>query len=83
MLNCKDIVNNASDYLNSDVPLIRRIGILIHLAMCVNCRRYYQQITQSINSVSAIKPEEQDDTDTSQLAHDLHALQQRMKSGQD
>lgn len=83
MLSCKDVVNNASDYLNGDVPLMRRIGIWIHIAMCVHCRRYYQQITQSINSVSVIKPQEQDDTDTDQLARDLQALQERMKSGQD
>lgn len=83
MLRCKDVVNDTSDYLNGDVPLTRRIGLMIHLAICVNCRRYVKQFSQVINSVATVKPQEQDDTDTDQLARDLQALQKKMKSGKD
>ena len=44
MLTCKQLVEQSSDYLDAQLPLRGRISVRLHLAMCVNCRRFIRQM---------------------------------------
>ena len=42
--NCKEAIRLQSDALDRPLPLLRRIGLWIHLTLCVWCKRYGKQI---------------------------------------
>lgn len=74
MFECKDIAEEASNYLDGDLPLRKRVGLFLHLVICSCCREYLQQIKQTINTVTQFKPQEQHGTDTQALAEKLRAI---------
>jgi hypothetical protein len=41
---CREAVRLQSESLDRPLPLLRRIGLYIHLGLCVWCRRYGKQI---------------------------------------
>lgn len=47
MLSCKQLVENSSDYLDARLSLGERLALRLHLAMCVNCRRFLRQLKVS------------------------------------
>ena len=47
MLTCKQLVEHSSDYLDAQLPLRGRLSVRLHLAMCVNCRRFIRQMKVS------------------------------------
>jgi len=74
MRQCKDIAEEASNYINGDLPFAERMGLFFHLVLCKCCRNYLQQMRQTISTLSLAKPREQDATDTNALAKQLHDL---------
>ncbi|MTI64012.1 hypothetical protein [Methylophaga sp.] len=74
MFECKDVAEEASNYLDGDLPLGKRVGLFLHLVYCSCCRRYLQQIRQTISTVNILRPQEQHDTDTQALAEKLRML---------
>lgn len=42
--NCKAAIRLQSEALDRPLPLIQRIGLRIHLALCVWCARYAKQV---------------------------------------
>ena len=44
MLTCKQLVENSSDFLDAQLTLRGRLSVRLHLAMCVNCRRFIRQM---------------------------------------
>lgn len=76
MFQCKDVTEEASNYLNKDLPWGKRVGLFFHILICSCCRNYLQQLKQSISLLSKVKPAEQTDTDTSKLAEKLCKIHQ-------
>tara|TARA_R110002153_G_scaffold107109_3_gene246803 strand:+ start:58330 stop:58569 length:240 start_codon:yes stop_codon:yes gene_type:complete len=74
MIQCKDLTEEASDYLDGDLPLGKRIGLFFHLLICRCCRNYLQQIRSTIKTVKVLQPKEKNTSDTLALAQKLHAL---------
>lgn len=74
MIQCKDLAEEASDYLDGDLPLGRRIRLFLHLLICRCCRNYLQQIRNTIRTVKVLQPKEKDNIDRHALAHKLHEL---------
>jgi hypothetical protein len=42
--NCREAIRRQSDALERPLPQLQRIGLQIHLALCVWCSRYEKQI---------------------------------------
>jgi hypothetical protein len=42
--NCREAARLQSAALDGKLPLLQRVGLRIHLVLCVWCRRYGQQI---------------------------------------
>ncbi|PCJ32136.1 MAG: hypothetical protein COA90_03950 [Gammaproteobacteria bacterium] len=80
MSECKDIAEEASNYIEGNLPLSKRLGLFFHLVWCKCCRNYLQQIRSTISTISVIRPRENDNTDTDDLAKKLRALSQQDSS---
>jgi hypothetical protein len=76
MFQCKDVAEEASNYLNKDLPWRKRLGLYMHLVICSCCRNYLQQMKQAIQSFNVVRPQEKHDTDTQALAAKLRELSQ-------
>lgn len=50
MLSCKEVTKLVSENLDRALPLWRRIGLRMHVAMCVGCSAYRRQI-ESLNKL--------------------------------
>lgn len=48
MMSCKEVADQVTDYLDGRVPHGKKIGVWLHLMMCVRCRTYVQQMRQVI-----------------------------------
>lgn len=55
MLRCKQIAEQASDYLDHQHSWQKRMAFRLHLMMCRNCRRYIDQLRSSIESLRLLK----------------------------
>ncbi len=41
---CREVVRAQSEQLDHPLPLLKRLGLRLHLLFCVWCRRYGRQI---------------------------------------
>lgn len=48
MLNCKEVVDGASDYLDRRLPLTGRVSFWLHLSLCAVCRSYVRQLERTV-----------------------------------
>ena len=48
MLSCKHLVEQASDYIDDEMSMRKRVQVKLHLFMCVSCRRYLKQLKLTI-----------------------------------
>jgi len=46
MPTCKQVTELASREMDEHVPLLDRLGLKMHLAMCRNCRRFTVQLKE-------------------------------------
>lgn len=74
MIQCKDVTEEANDYINGDLPLTKRIGLFMHLMICRCCRNYMQQLHRTIDMITILHPKEKETTDISELAKKLHDI---------
>jgi hypothetical protein len=42
--NCREAVRAQSELLDHPLPLVKRVGLWLHLLYCIWCRRYGKQI---------------------------------------
>ncbi|MFP6850236.1 MAG: zf-HC2 domain-containing protein [Pseudomonas sp.] len=47
MLSCKQLVAYSSEFIDGQLRLRQRMSVRMHLAMCVNCRRFIKQMRLS------------------------------------
>ena len=57
MMKCKELSENAGDYLSGELPLGRRIALFLHVMMCIHCRRYLHQLKISVESLRQLSQE--------------------------
>jgi mRNA-degrading endonuclease toxin of MazEF toxin-antitoxin module len=74
MFQCKDVAEEASNYLERDLPIKKRLGLFLHLLVCSCCRNYLQQLRHTITTVATLRPTEDNPTDTKALAEKLRTL---------
>ncbi len=52
MLSCKEVTKLVSENLDRGLPLWRRLGLRLHVAMCKGCSAYRRQIESLSKLVS-------------------------------
>ena len=58
MLSCKDITENANQYLDRELPFFTRLKVKIHLRMCQHCDRYVKQLQTTIRALGKMNRQE-------------------------
>jgi hypothetical protein len=58
MLSCKDVTEHANAYLEKELSITKRLSMRMHLFMCVNCRRYMDQLHVTIQTLGRMKKQE-------------------------
>lgn len=73
MLSCKDVAQQASEYIDQQHGWRQRMAFRLHLFICRNCRRYINQLRNSIESFRLVKlrPQPALNKDQQQLAKQL------------
>ena len=61
MPTCKQATELASREMDEHLPLLNRLGLKMHLAMCRNCRRFTVQL-EEMRRLFRIETGENDDT---------------------
>lgn len=56
MLNCKELSEQASDYIDKNLSFLDRMQIRFHLVMCKHCHRFVEQLALTMNATKALKP---------------------------
>lgn len=51
MLNCRQITELVTDYLEGKMPLGTRLRFHLHVGMCKHCRAYLRQMKMTIETV--------------------------------
>ena len=77
MLNCKNITEEANSYLDKELPFFTRMKVKMHLAMCVNCRRYIDQLNTTIQALGNLK--RADETVSDQVVEDIVSSLKQVK----
>ncbi len=55
MLSCKEVAQQASDYIDQQYSWRQRMTFRLHLFICGNCRRYINQLQNTIESLKLLK----------------------------
>ena len=63
MLNCREITERASDFLDATLPWHVRLQVRLHLMMCRFCREYVRQMTLVVRSLRRL-PQQAPSVDT-------------------
>lgn len=51
MLNCREVSERASDFLDATLPLRVRLQMRLHLLMCRICREYVRQMALVVGTL--------------------------------
>lgn len=73
MFSCKEVHERASLYLDKDMDLLPRMGMLMHLLMCGQCRLFVKQLDLTITSLGKMKTNDSS-TDLNDLAKKLQQV---------
>lgn len=60
MLNCRDITERASAYVDAALPWRMRLQMWMHLAMCRFCRAYVRQMALVSHTLSRLPRQRSD-----------------------
>ena len=72
-LTCRDVSEMTTDYLDHALPVSRRLGMRIHLAICSFCRRHLKQVRATVTLLRKLPPvrltQMQEDALIAQILH--------------
>jgi len=67
MLTCKDASRLLSEGQERPLSLGERLGLRLHLWMCVSCRRFEQQLALMRRAMRALRRRAETEADTAEL----------------
>lgn len=71
MLNCKDVTDLASDYVDRNLSFGKRLSVMMHLAICVYCRRYVRHLRATLGALGKLPAPEPSEQDVDQTVEKL------------
>lgn len=80
MINCKEVSDQASNYIDGNMPLMKRLSMMLHIFICTRCRIYLDQLRSTAAAIAAVKPKEKTALDTQDLVNNLLQEQKELKS---
>jgi len=84
MLSCKDVTEEANAYIDKELPFMKRLSVRMHLFICVNCRRYMNQLNLTIQTLGRMgKPESISEERSRQLMECFRKEHSHQKADED
>lgn len=83
VLNCRQVVAQASSHADGALPLRTGIAMRLHLLMCGHCRRYVVQMLQTLSLLRAVPMENQVPAEAGDAAARLAALRRQHSADSD
>jgi predicted anti-sigma-YlaC factor YlaD len=76
MFSCKEVHDRASLYLDKEIGVLPRMGILMHLLMCGQCRLFVKQLQLTVDTVREASQDSRQPADSQldELAQKLYKL---------
>lgn len=74
MLSCREVVEQASEYLDQEMSWRRRLQYRVHLLMCHHCRRFTRQFAAGVTMLSRLSKRSDDHQ------AQIHKIQQQLES---
>lgn len=62
MLRCKHVADALADHHYWELPWLKRVGLKLHVALCVVCGRYHRQIMRMQEMADGFRRREEADT---------------------
>lgn len=70
-MDCEEFTDRVSDYLEGRVPFGERLGIWLHSAMCVHCRRYLEQMRETVELMGEVDEQDREEGCPDDVKDDL------------
>jgi hypothetical protein len=80
MLTCKDASHLLSEGQERPLSLRERLGLRLHLWMCVSCRRFERQLALMRQAMRALRRRAETETDAAELPVDARERIRRAMS---
>ena len=63
-MNCREVADFLSDYLDGALPLRQRLMFRLHLLVCRDCRRYLESFAATVELTHSLgeRPAEEDNS---------------------
>ena len=55
MLNCREITERTSDFIDARLPWREKMEVRLHLVMCRFCREYMRQMTLVVGALQRLR----------------------------
>ncbi|MDF1588554.1 MAG: zf-HC2 domain-containing protein [Gammaproteobacteria bacterium] len=68
MFSCKDIHDQASQFIDGDCSMSTKAGVLMHTLMCSNCRLFIKQLRQTIVVIKKMPVQEYSNQELDDIA---------------
>ena len=81
MLTCRDVTDLATEYQEGALPLLRRLGMRLHVLMCGACRRYLAQLRTVTAALRRLPPDAPPDAVRQRLAAAFREARTRDEPG--
>ncbi|MDT8309947.1 MAG: hypothetical protein RQ732_00735 [Methylophaga sp.] len=68
MLSCKDIHDRGSQFIDGNTGMLTKVGMLMHILMCGNCRLFIRQLRQTVVLIKKMSEQSDSDQDLDAIA---------------
>jgi cytidine deaminase len=74
MLKCRDVVHQASDFVDKNLPWHRALGIRMHVMICAHCRRFMRHFNTTIKVARAVDKQEATETEVNDVIQYINSI---------
>lgn len=50
-MNCRRVANELTELEEGSLPLLRRVGLRLHMAVCPGCKVYVRQMDETVGAL--------------------------------
>ncbi len=57
-MSCKEVLQQLSNIVDKEAPMMTRLSFYLHISMCRNCRKYFEQFKQVKETAELLEEED-------------------------
>lgn len=67
-MNCRSVAHELTELTEGDVPLLRRMGLRFHMAICPACKAYVRQMGETTKALREAAEPRLDERESAAIA---------------